>query len=446
MIRQLLTNILSLGQSNGDDSKKFSDYFATKLPQWCKDKNTTKGFRDLYWYERKTIRRIHRGVPLAEALQKESQLVGTAHNIDEDAESQDEEDFQGDGPESHKDFSYDGEVSAKPQAKSSSMGVYNPVRGMPLGTKRQHIEIVENSDNQAEQPQQRKRKKSGTGFANREIPRSREGSRLPRGNGFDASKLNTRNRDIPIVSQAKGILTNEKPEVSKSVDQQVRHLESRAAQSTHLERTQSTSDSKALTDSAIFSGYAPIYLQVGIPYTSVRVGTRAAQQVVVTSVTDRLWKEIDLTSLLQELQEFEGQSRVPEKAKNESAAARVESIEPETFRYFLTEGDTYIVIRMDNKKTHKGVRGENDYTWVEQDLEATIQDIQSIITLTQGARPGFSAHPQVLSPHGDSMTNVLEASESHRGTLAGASVSQSPISGVEAEPILSNEHSARVLP
>ena len=366
---------------------------------------------------------------MAEALQKERQLISTARNVDDDAESPDVEDAQGDGPDSHEDFSFEGGVSTSPQVESSSMGLYNPVRGMPLGAKRQHPEIIEISDDEDEQPQPRKRQRSrpssADGSDNREV--------------LEAGDQLTDRSDV----QAR-----EDPRVPRS-DRWARHMDPRAAQSMALGTTQSTTGSAVLTDSSIFSGYAPVYLQVDVSYTVVRIGIRAAQQVIVTSARDQFWMNIDLASLLQELQEIEVEVRASERAKNKSVATEAESTEAETetetVRYFLSKGDTYLIFAMDSHKAHKGCLAEEEINWVEQDLEATIQDIQSLISPTDGNQTASATLAGMLSPPGNSITNYREPSEPHQGILASASVSQSPSVAAEGQPNPLDEQYERAL-
>lgn len=325
--------------------------------------HTTDGFRDFYWYEKKIIRRIAaERLPLAEALQEESKLAATVQNADGDAKSQDVGDPDGDGPGFHEDFSDDGEVSANPQAESSSMAVDSSVRSMPLGAKRQHTESIEILNREAEQSQQPKKQRPRTGSA--DGPNSRE---VPKARDELADRYDPQAPDVPRVPLA---------------DQEVGRPDLRAAQSMRTERIDANTASEELTDAAIFSGWAPIHLRIGVSYTIISMETRVAQRVVVSSDKDQFWEGLDLGSVLQAMQEFDVQSRAFETAKNKSAAVQNVPPEPETVRYRIREGDTYLVISMDNHKTHKGVLAQDDCTWEELDLEATIQDIQSLMSHT----------------------------------------------------------------
>ena len=362
-----------------------------------------------------TIRRIHSGIPLAAALRKESQLVGTTQNIDEDAESQDLEDLRGND---------DVEVTANSQAESSTMGVRNGVRDMPLGPKRRHKEIIEISDDEVEQPQQKKRRRSNTGSAEGPVHRNFLEARDWLANQYD-----------PQASETLGV---------PHTDQQASRPDLRAAQSMPSERTDPNTGSEELTDSAIFSGYDPIYLEIGTLYTIVRMGTRVAQQVNVTSDRDQHWEVVELISLLHELKEFQIQSRALERVKNKSTAEHVESTEPKTVRYFLNKGDTYLIVAIDSHKISKGFLAEEESTWVEQELEAAIQDIQTLINLTNGTCTSSSAPPGRLPPPPDTTSNDREPSEPHHGILANTSVLQSHSVSAEAWPNRFNEQSSRV--
>ena len=337
------------------------------------------------------------------------------------------EDVHGDGPISHEDFSNEGEASATPQAGPSSMGLYNPVRGMLPSAKRQHPEVIEISDDEDEQPRPRKRLRSSTSSA--DGPNNR-------GNLEAGDQLANRS-DPQTIDDSRVPRTG----------QRARHLDPRTAQSVQLGTTQSATGFQELADSAIFSRYAPVYLQIGISYTIVCIGTRAAQQVVVTSDRDQFWMDIDLALLLQEMQEIEVEVRASERAKNKSVASQAESTEPETetVRYFLNKGDTYLIIAMDTNKTRKGFLAEEEINWVDQDLEATIQDIQSLLSPTDQTPTGSSAPAGMPSPPGDSNINDREPSEPLQGILANASVSQSPIAGAEGQPNPPDEQSGNAL-